>query len=113
MTLEQRVLGWPIRAQLTCLDDGIHVLLTGGCRTHVGSVAVASPEMDCKNITLPGHKETTVSQQWATTLMERYHCPVAVTCGIHYDALDREGLELILDTLEQMLCQLVENGLSV
>lgn len=111
MTLEQWVLGWPIRVQLTYLDNGIHVLITGGCCTHVGSVSVASSEMDCKNITLPGHKETVVSDRWATALTARYHCPVTVVCGIHYDTLNHRELELILDTLEQMLCQLMENGL--
>lgn len=26
---------YPITASVSLLDDGIHVLLTGGCRTHV------------------------------------------------------------------------------
>lgn len=43
MTIERQALGWPLRAELTSLDNGITVLLTGGCRTHIGCVTAAEP----------------------------------------------------------------------
>lgn len=43
MAIERQALGWPLRAELTSLDNGITVLLTGGCRTHIGCVTAAEP----------------------------------------------------------------------
>lgn len=57
MTIERQALGWPLRAELTSLDNGITVLLTGGCRTHIGCVAAAEPGGLLRTMDFPGHGE--------------------------------------------------------
>lgn len=103
---------YPIRAEATLLDEGIHVLLTGGCRGHVGSVSVACPGEDARTLTFPEHRERVVSERWASALSERFKCPAAVVCGIHYDGLDRDGLGRVLQTLDRMLEEIL-TGLSI
>ena len=44
MRLERTVLGHPLIAELTALDEGWDVCITGGCRTHVGAVTLAEPD---------------------------------------------------------------------
>ena len=106
MTVERTVGGWPLRAGLTRLDDGLHVLLTGGCRSHIGSVTVAEPTREERTIALPGHREAEVSRRWAAALAGRFRCRTAVVCGIHYDNLTRPQLADVLEGLEQMLRQI-------
>lgn len=103
MILEEIVLGYPIRAQITTLDDGLHVLLIGGCRSHIGSISLIQFGKISQTLTVPGHREHTVSEHWASVLSERCKCTVAVACGIHYDSLSRAELGEILRTLEKML----------
>lgn len=106
LTEEITVGGWPIRAELTKLDDGLHILLTGGCKSHIGSVTVAEPDGAEQTIALPGHREAEVSRCWAAALARRYHCRAVVVCGIHYDNLTRPQLVEVLTQLEQMLCRI-------
>lgn len=108
MRIEQQVLGWPLRAELISLDDGITVLLTGGCRTHIGCVAAAEPEGLLRTMEFPGHREREVAEEWAETLAKQSGHRVCVVCGIHYDALDRPGLEEVLYTLKKMLSEAQE-----
>ena len=44
--LERPLLGYALRAEARRLDQGVHVLLTGGCRTHIGAVSTAEPDTD-------------------------------------------------------------------
>lgn len=99
------VLDRPIRAELTFLDEGVHVLLTGGCLSHIGSVTVAEAGGTEQTIDLPGHREAEVSRLWAASLAARLRCRVAVTCGIHYDGLTRQQLKIVLEGLDALLRQ--------
>ena len=97
------VQGYPICAEITPLDEGIHVLLTGGIKTHIGSMSVAEPDGPEQAITLPHHREDVVARQWASALSARFQCRVAVVCGIHYDMPGKEGLRQIVDCTERLL----------
>ena len=102
------VQGYPICAEITPLDEGIHVLLTGGIKTHIGSMSVAEPDGPEQAITLPHHREDVVARQWASALSARFQCRVAVVCGIHYDNLTPSGLQEVLRGIESLFPRVVE-----
>ena len=85
MRLETTVLGHPLRAELTPLDDGLHVLLTGGCRTHVGAVTLADPGLPPRTLLRETHRDDVLSTLWASALADALRTPTCVACGIRYD----------------------------
>ena len=85
MLLEITVLDFPLRAALTPLDEGLHVLLTGGCRTHVGAVTLAEPGCPPRTLLRQSHRDDVLSTRWAATLSDALHIPVCTACGVHYD----------------------------
>jgi hypothetical protein len=108
--VEEVLFGCPIRGECTRLDDGIHVLLTGGCRTHVGAVSVACPGGEVETLQRPTHRDGVVSSRWAGVLCQRLDAPVTVACGIHYDGVDRGDIAQIVaacDRLLEALCCLL------
>lgn len=83
--LERELYGRPITVRLERLDEGVHVLLTGGHRTHIGAVSLAEPEGTVETRVFPGHKDQYVSEPWALALAARTGQRACVVCGIHYD----------------------------
>lgn len=103
MRVEQRVLGYPIRAQITGLDEGWDVELVGGCRTHVGAVTLAEPDGSQETLERPGHRDSHVSRRWAIRLARALGAPVCVRCGIHYDHASPEQVRAIVAACDQLL----------
>ena len=103
---EKTVLGHPLRAELTALDHGVHILLTGGERTHVGAVSICNEE-GVQTLELRGHKESILSALWAGRLYQTWDIPVTVVCGIHYDNATKEELCLIVEAAGEMLEEVV------
>ena len=101
--------------QVTCeiirLDAGIHVLLTGGDRSHIGAWSMAQPDSPVQTTQLPGHRDGEVSERWAELLSRATGETVFVVCGIHYDNLSREELTKLLGLLKD-LEQKAEKALS-
>lgn len=113
MKVSVTVQGYPICAEITQLDEGIHILLTGGIRTHIGSISVVESDGSEQSITFPHHREDVVARQWASTLSARFQCRVAVVCGIHYDNLTPSSLQEVLQAIESLLprvMELIESG---
>lgn len=108
VTLEESLLGFPIRCNATRLDQGLHVLLMGGSRTHIGAISTCLPGNPPETKVFPGHKDQFVSEPWAQKLAEHFHVPVCVVCGIHYDNATGEQIVEILDCTNKMLHKLME-----
>lgn len=106
-TLTCQLLGFPITAQLTALDDGWTVSITGGCRTHVGAVTLAHPGHPSQTMERPGHRDAFISRCWAEALAEATAGPVCVCCGIHYDLKGKEELPKIVAACGELLQQAV------
>ena len=49
------------------LDYGYEVRIFGGQCSHVGSVTVSDEQGILQTITLPGHKENIITEQWAAS----------------------------------------------
>lgn len=105
--LEETLFGFPIRCQVTRLDDGIHVLLTGGSRTHMGAISTCLPGNAPETRVFPGHKDHYISEPWAKTLAGHFGVPVCVVCGIHYDNASKAQIAEILDCTNGMLARLM------
>lgn len=114
--LEARWKDHAIEVKCTVLDQGIHILITGGCRTHVGAVSYGFPGEKTKTVQFPGHRDGAVSEKWAEYLCQRFQVPVIVNCGIHYDHVDRNDIESIVSVTDKLLHQaetlLGKNALS-
>ena len=107
MTGSRRLFGYPITYTLHSLDDGVHVLLTGGCRSHIGAVSVAEQGvMDTK--VFPGHKDHFLSEPWALAISEKTGQRCCVVCGIHYDDATEEQIKAIVAAAGDLLAELLE-----
>lgn len=106
ITLTRTVLGYPVTAELTVLDNGLHVLLTGGCKTHIGAVSICDQD-GTQTLELPAHREKLVSIQWAERLYAACRRPVTAACGIHYDLASREDIKEILAATDSMLEEMI------
>ena len=105
--LSQTLLGQTITAQVTQLDQGLHVLLTGGERSHVGAVALAQNGAVTGCLSFPSHKEQVVCERWAALLSQAIGDCVTVACGIHYDNATPKQIGRILAVCEALLEQLL------
>lgn len=103
MKLEKQVLGYPIWAEINQLDCGWDIGIYGGCSTHVGAVTMAEPDGSFQTMEREHHKDSFVSQHWATELVEHLQSPVCVRCGIHYDDVSKEQLAVIVAACDDML----------
>lgn len=107
--LEIQLFGYPIRCAATRLDSGIHVLLTGGCRSHIGAISTAEPGQTPETSVFPGHKDQFISEPWAMRLAEQTGQRACVVCGIHYDNATGEQIGAILKETEKLLESLLQS----
>lgn len=106
--LERTLFGHPIRMALTPLDDGVHVLLAGGQRSHVGAVTLAQDGAVLATAASPGHREQAVTERWAAALSRALGVPATVACGIHYDNATRAQIEAVLRLCEELLAETIQ-----
>ncbi|MBQ9268632.1 MAG: hypothetical protein IJ206_03835 [Oscillospiraceae bacterium] len=104
--LEKNLYGRPIRVTAHRLDEGIHVLIIGGDRTHVGAVSWAEPGLPPETKLFPGHKDHYITEKWAGKLAQTVGARAVVACGIHYDGAEPEQIREILRTAEALLEEL-------
>lgn len=107
-TFEERLFGSPITCHATRLHEGLHVLLTGGVKSHVGAISTALPGEKPETRYFPGHKDQFVSEPWAEKLAEKLGEPVTVVCGIHYDDATKAEIREILQCTDGMLEKLMK-----
>jgi hypothetical protein len=103
--LKQTVSGYPIEVLCSCLEQGIHVLITGGSFTHVGAVTIAEKEK-LDTLRRSGHFDHVISEQTAEKLSRDLALVVTVACGIHYDQVTKEDIEKIVETVSCMVSEL-------
>ena len=101
--LKRTLFGADIVAQITVLDEGVHVLLAGGERSHVGAVALAQNGERLACPSFSGHKEQIICKRWALALSKTLGGCVTVACGIHYDHITPEKIQSVLDVCDKLL----------
>ena len=100
--------GYAIQARCTVLDSGLHILVIGGSKTHVGAISYCFPGEPVQTIQFPAHRDGVVSARWAERLCSQTNAPVTVACGIHYDNVSKAEINEIVRTTEHLLGQLEE-----
>ena len=103
MKWELTILNRPVNCTVTPLDDGIHVLLTGGDKGHIGAVSVCDPDQAPETMTFPGHKEQYITEPWSKTIANAAHQRCCVVCGIHYDNAAPEEIKTIMAGTDRLL----------
>lgn len=108
MQLERTLFGKAICCQVQRLDAGVHVLLTGGDKSHIGAYTLAEPGQDPQTTVLPGHKDQYLSEPWAAAISKHTGQRTLVVCGIHYDDATKAQIQTILETAQSMLEEILE-----
>ena len=108
MRVERTLFGRPICGQVQRLDEGVHVLLTGGDRSHIGAYSLAEPGQAPQTTVFPGHKDQYLSEPWAAAIAEKTGQRTLVVCGIHYDGATKAQIQAIVETAQSMLEEILE-----
>ena len=103
MEKEIIILNKPVKILLTKTECGIEVLITGGDFAHIGAVSIVDPQGAIFTKIFEGHKDHFVSEEWAEKLYEKFHVPVVVSAGIHYDNIDSAGIETVISEMKKAL----------
>ena len=112
-TYQLQVLGWPLRADVTWLDDGVDIGLYGGVRIHVGSVILTGPMTETLALDQGSSLTASVARRWASMLRLHFGCPVCIRCGIDYPCLDEAGERELRNACENlMLIVMNQEGIS-
>ncbi len=107
--ITRKLYGHDISAWVTIMPEDIHILLTGGCLPHVGSVSIYKNGEEVSSISLPGHKDYVIGNSYAKALSQIRGLPVTVVCGIHYDNATVPMIEEIVRQTHEMLEEIMEN----
>lgn len=86
---------YTLTAEIVDTGEGLSVTLTGGDKTHVGGIAISTPDGKVEQISLPGHRDVEVAAPMAKRLAEKYRVPVSVVAGIHINNATAEDIEII------------------
>ena len=88
------------------LAEGLQISICGGERPHIGAVSIVGPDGTQWDMEFPGHRDGSIARKWAAVLGKAGYRPVVVEAGIHYDNLDRAGIESVLAAADRLLAQL-------
>lgn len=108
LSLESRLFGYDILAEVTLLKEDVHVLLTGGSLPHTGAVSMYCDGREDGEIQPEGHRDKTVSDRWSRVLSAEFHCRVTTVCGIHYDHLTKDEITRVVSVTDEMLAEAVQ-----
>jgi len=97
------ILDRPIEITAVDTGAGISVVISGGDRGHIGAVGIATPGHEVQVITFPEHKETVIAEKWAREISGRTGEACVVSAGIHYDNINKEGIQAVLDAMDAEL----------
>lgn len=109
-TYERMVHGWPLTAELIWAGQDLQVIVTGGERPHIGSVTIAAQAetgVALQTWRGPNHRDDVIGDDFAQTLAERTGGTVCVSCGIHYDNLQKAEIETIVQEAKHLLGEIL------
>lgn len=98
---------YKLSAEVTFVGNDLLVVISGGDKPHIGSVAVAQPRPSLRNrrrmsatssvYNLPGHKDQVIAQRLSEALSSELNCTVVVAAGFHLDRIGEKGVKRVLD----------------
>jgi hypothetical protein len=113
---------YDLSAGIRLIGQDVLVAIWGGEKPHIGAVAVALPRPSLKDpevtsasasvICLVGHKEDELAKPAAEILAAALNTQVVVTAGIHWDNLDSQGIQRIIQNSEVLVDKILEKCLT-
>ena len=85
------------------MDDGIVYILGGGEESHIGGVAIKSPEKDVQTIGIDKHRDLDVLIPLAEAACKKHGCRVVATGGIHIDNASKSDIEIVVKNCRDLL----------
>ena len=99
------------------IGQDLLVAIWGGERPHIGAVAVAQPRPNLKDHSLrsatasvfcyPGHKDDIIAKEAAEKISSALNTNVTVTAGIHWDDIDEEGIQSVIENCRQLVNMII------
>ena len=100
-------------AHVRSIGKDLLVAISGGEKPHIGAVAAAQPRPSLKDpkvtsatvsvICYVGHKEDDLAKGAAEKLAASFNTRVVVTAGIHWENLNEEGIQKVIDNSKLLL----------
>ena len=105
-------LPYTVHAEVRLLGADVLVVLSGGTKPHVGSIAVAHPRpslADEKIVSATssvynflGHKDHVIAQRVAEMLSSRLNRNVVAVAGFHIDKITQEGIARVIENCDEL-----------
>ncbi len=99
-------------AEVKLIGSDLLVVISGGDRPHIGSVAVAMPRPSLQNrgvmsatssvYNLPGHKDQVIAQRVSEALASKLNRNVVVMAGFHSDRINEKGIKKVIENAETL-----------
>jgi hypothetical protein len=101
-----------LKSQVMSIGDDVLVAIYGGDRPHIGAVSMsqARPSLRDRSKTsatastfcYPDHKEDVLTKEVSMTLSAALGTNVVVVAGVHYEDIDKEGIELVIENSRKL-----------
>ena len=121
-TIHTNAGSYDLSTNVRLIGQDVLVAIWGGEKPHIGAVAVAQPRPSLKDpdvtsasasvICLVGHKEDELAKAAAEILAATLNTQVVVTAGIHWDNLDLQGIQQIIQNSEVLVDMILEKCLA-
>jgi hypothetical protein len=113
---------YDLEASVKFVGQDVLVAIWGGESPHIGAVSVAQPRPSLKDpeitsatasvICLPGHKEDELVKAVSEILSAALSTSVVVTAGIHWDNINEEGIQKIIENSKILVDLILETIVS-
>ena len=103
---------YTVDGEVRLLGSDLLVVLSGGTKPHIGSIAVAVPRPSLTNADIIsstssvynfiGHKDHVIAQRVAEKLSSRLNRHVVVVAGFHIDKISEEGIGRVVENCDEL-----------
>jgi len=114
---------YDLEAYARFVGDDLLVAIWGGESPHIGAVSIAQPRPSLKDpkitsatastICLQAHKEDELAKASSEILAAALDTQVVVTAGIHWDNIDKKGIQRVIRNSELLLDLILERISSI
>jgi len=107
---------YTVQAEVRLLGADVLVILSGGTKPHIGSIAVALPRPSLRDEEIVsatssvynflGHKDHVIAQRVAEMLSSRLNRNVVAVAGFHIDKISQEGISRVVENCDALANQI-------
>ncbi len=107
-----------VEAEVMLLGSDLLVVLYGGTKPHIGSIAVALPRPSLEDETVAsstssvynfvGHKDHVIAQRVAEKLSSQLNKHVVVVAGFHVDNISGEGIKQVIENCDNLAKKILQ-----